>query len=66
MTKPTYKDKLKNIIQKEDFYKKKTKLTPAKRKILQSVFGMWKYRVDVTDNWLVEGRANLKSNWKED
>ncbi|MBX3037239.1 MAG: hypothetical protein KF758_10035 [Anaerolineales bacterium] len=51
---------------KKTHRKKKTRLTLAKKEKIKKVFGMWANRSGITDNWLAEGRVNLKSNWKEE
>jgi prevent-host-death family protein len=44
---------------------KRIKLSPIKIETLRSAFGMWAKRVDITNDWLAEGRAKWESSWKD-
>lgn len=42
---------------------RRAKLPPRKIELARSVFGLWANRADITDHWLMEGRARWESDW---
>jgi hypothetical protein len=53
-------------IQEYEQWQRQQNPSVKQRILLQEAFGMWAEREDMNDEWLVNGRLQWESRWKED